>query len=291
MIPIQKPLRRAAVLAYTGSEDSLPQAAAITEFLLQNGLEECVWGKFHDPDLEDRVSRGEFDLLIALGGDGTMLRAGKLSAQSGTPILGVNLGKFGFLAEVQRAEWREKLQELLAGRYWIESRMLLQARHLHQGAVVEEGLVVNDLVACRGRIVRPIRVRAQVDGHELTTYVADGVIASTPTGSTAYALAVGGPILPPMLRNMLLIPVAPHLTMDRGIVLAEGAVVELTVYTDHEAVISIDGRPPTPVLDGDTVTIETSPLSMSFIHFGDAGYFYRNISAYMAHNPSTEGLE
>jgi NAD+ kinase len=280
------PPRRVAVMAYRGSDEGRPQAQAIVAFLQQAGLGGCVWGEFHDLALEARVTEGEFDLLVALGGDGTMLRAGMLCAPGGTPILGVNLGRFGFLAEMQRGDWHEGIASLVAGKYWIEERMLLDAHHRRGEKTLERGVVINDVVVCRGQFVRPIRVRAAVNGYNLTTYVADGVIAATPTGSTAYALAAGGPILPPELRNMLVIPVAPHLTMDRAIILSEGASIELTVFTDHEAVMSIDGRPPRPMLDGDTVLVAASELKVRFVRFQDHGYFYRNITAYMERNPS-----
>jgi NAD+ kinase len=282
--PLPSP-RRAAVLVYRGSEDGRPQAQAIVEFLQQQGLE-CFGGEFHDPQLEARIGRGEFDLLVALGGDGTVLRAGMLCAPVGTPILGINLGRFGFLAEIQRGEWRERLTDLVAGRYWVEERMAIEACHCRGERVLEHAVVINEVVVARGQFVRPIRVSAAVDGYHLTTYVADGVIVSTATGSTAYALAAGGPILPPELRNMLIIPVAPHLTMDRAIILSQGASVELTVYTDHEAVMSVDGRPPQPMLSGDTVRVTASDLKARFIRFQDRGYFYRNITAYMERNPS-----
>lgn len=286
MTPLLSPPRRAVVLVYRGLKEGFGQAEAIATYLRGAGMEECIWGEFHTPELEARIAKGEFDLLIALGGDGTMLRTGKLGAQAKTPVLGINMGRFGFLAELQSGKWRNAMRDLMAGRYWLEERMLLVARHTRGEVTLEESLVVNDVVVCRGNLVRPIRVRASVDGHELTTYVADGVIASTPTGSTAYALAAGGPLLPPELRNMLIIPIAPHLTMDRAIVLSEGARVELAVHSDHEAVVSADGRQPTPMENGDVVIVEASPLTMRFVHFQDRGYFYRKISAYMANNPS-----
>ena len=282
----EAPPRRVAVMAYQGSDDAKDVSVAIEDFLRQAGTEEIARGMFHEVALEERVRAGEFDAVVALGGDGTMLRAGHLCSESGVPILGINVGRLGFLAEIQRGDWHEGLASLVAGRYWIEERMTLTAEHHRGGTVLNQSLVVNDVVICRGSFVRPIRVKASVDGYILTTYVADGVIASTPTGSTAYALAVGGPVMPPELRNILLIPVAAHLTMDRAIIFSEGATLELTAYTDHEAVMSVDGRPPLPLLDGDCVQVKASERTVRFIRFQDRGYFYRNINAYMEQNPS-----
>jgi NAD+ kinase len=141
-------------------------------------------------------------------------------------------------------------------------------------------------VVSRGNIVRPIHLIAEVDGRYLTTFVADALIASTPTGSTAYALAAGGPILPPELRNILIVPVAPHLSIERAIVLAEGSSVSITVQTDHEAVVSADGQTPVPMANNDCVTAHAGEHTVQFIRFQDPGYFYRNLTPHMNQNPS-----
>jgi NAD+ kinase len=278
--------RRVVVMAYQGSSDAELISVGIEDFLRQAGVEEIARGLFRDPELEARVTAGDFDILIALGGDGTMLRAAHLCAQPRIPILGINVGRLGFLAEVQGSDWREGIASLVAGHFRVENRLALVAEHRRGAEIISHSLVVNDVVICRGAVVRPIRIQASVDGYTLTTYVADGVIASTPTGSTAYALAAGGPIMPPELRNILLIPVAPHLTMDRAIILSEGSSVELTAYTDHEAVMSVDGRPAEPLQDGDRVLVKASEHTVRFVRFQDPGYFYRNITAYMEQNPS-----
>jgi NAD+ kinase len=130
-------------------------------------------------------------------------------------------------------------------------------------------------------------MEVSVDDRFLATYVADGMIASTPTGSTAYALAVGGPILPPELRNILLVPIAPHLSIDRGIVLAEGSSVAIEVHTSHQAVLSIDGQMPIDLADEDCVNVRASNNKLQFVRFQDPGYFYRNLTPHMNQNPST----
>jgi len=281
-----QPPQNIIVLAYPGTPGGPEQAGMIAAYLQQAGVPHVEWGSFLDRPLIQRVENGEFELMVALGGDGTMLRAGHLCAPLGMPFLGINLGRFGFLTEIQRGEWRDGLSRLVEGRFRLEERMLLRAEHWRKDKTLGNWLVINDVVVCRGQFVRPIRVTASVDGFPLTTYVADGVIAATPTGSTAYALAAGGPIMPPDLRNILIIPVAPHLTMDRAIILSEGARVSFSIYTDHEAVVSIDGHPPLPLLDGDEVRVEASDHMVSFVRFQDPGYFYRNITTYMEQNPS-----
>ena len=184
------------------------------------------------------------DMAIVLGGDGSMLRTGSLAARHAVPLLGINLGRLGFLGEVQPDDWREALQRVLAGNCWLEERMMLHVEHWRAGQLLGSYEALNEAVVGRGALARPVRLKTLIDGGELTTYVADGLIVATPTGSTAYALAVGGPILPPELRNILLIAIAPHLSIDRAIVLPQGAAVEVIVRTDHEAILSVDGRPP-----------------------------------------------
>jgi NAD+ kinase len=146
--------------------------------------------------------------------------------------------------------------------------------------------VVNEAVVSRGQMLRPVNLDTYVDGRYLTTYVADGLIAATPTGSTAYSLAAGGPILPPELRNILLVAIAPHLSLDRAIVLAEGSSVSVTVHSDHPAVLSVDGQVPTGLANGDRVVTYASDHTVKFVRFQDPGYFYRNLTAHMNQNPT-----
>ena len=279
--------RRIAIAVYLSLPEGMERAQEISNFLHESGVENVAWGTFQDEEFIQRIEAKEFDLLLALGGDGTMLRAGNLAAPLGLPVLGINLGHFGFLTEIQRGQWRDLLPLLLEGKYRIEERMMLYVEHTRAGKVLDSWHVINEVVVCRGQFVRPVHIQAEVDGYKLTTYVADGLIAATPTGSTAYALAAGGPIMPPDLRNILLIPVAPHLSIDRAIILSEGTGVTMTVYTRHEAVLSVDGRPPVPMLNGDSVHVSVNDFQVYFIRFQDPSYFYRNITEFMEQNPVT----
>jgi NAD+ kinase len=279
--------RRIAIGLHPSIPDAAPEAEQITQFLLDNGVEEVVSAALPDAGFQNELLAGGFDLLIALGGDGTMLRAGHVCGPLGIPVLGVNLGHFGFLMEISRNSWRQKLPLLIEGRYRIEDRMMLKVMHLRGQENLGEWSVLNEVVVCRGQVVRPVRLKASADGYFLANYVADGLIVATPTGSTAYSLAVGGPILPPELRNILIVAVAPHLSVDRTVVLAEGTVIEVTVNTTHQAVMSVDGQAPVPMLDGDRIRAEALPDSVHFIRFEDRGYFYRNLTAYMEQNPAT----
>jgi NAD+ kinase len=244
-------------------------------------------GSLYDPELRQRVEAGEFDLLIALGGDGTMLRSGHLCAPSGVPVLGVNVGRFGFLTAIQHESWKGTLERVLSGDYWIERRLMLRAEHRRNEGLLGVWDVVNECFVGRGEFVRPVHLITEVDGHYLTTYVADGLIIATPTGSTAYALAAGGPILPPELRNILIVPVAPHLSVERAIVLHEGSWVRVVVKTEHEASLTVDGQPSVKLQDEDQVYVRVGEHTLRFIRVQDPDYFYQNLTSRMNQNPTT----
>jgi NAD+ kinase len=282
----QLSLEHIVVLAHPQVPEALEEMVQVVKTLEEYGFQ-ADQGTLHDEALRLRIKENEFDLLIALGGDGTMLRAGHLCGPIGIPILGINMGRFGFLTELHKEEWREVLQRLNEGDFWIERRMMLRAEQWRAGELLGSWNVLNEVVVTRGHTVRPVQLIASVDGRYLTTYVADGLIAATPTGSTAYALAVGGPILPPDLRNILLVPVAPHLSLDRAIVLAEGSTVSIVVHAPYEAVLSPDGQVPIGLADGDRVDACASEHTVQFLRFQDPGYFYRNLTPHMSQNPST----
>lgn len=278
------PPKTIAVMAHPDIPEALDVASKVGKFLHDNGVWSQV-GSLYDEDLRRAVKTQSFDLLIALGGDGTMLRAGHLCAPAGIPLLGINIGHFGFLVELQREKWREILPKLFEGDFRYEERLMLNAICIKDGEEDKVFDVINDVVVARGQYVRPIEVEVILNGSHITGYVADGLIAATATGSTAYALAAGGPILPPDLRNILLMPVAPHLSIDRAVVLSEGASVFIRVKTKHEAVVSVDGQDPVYLNTGDGVQINTHQKNLSMIRFEDPGYFYRNLTLYMEHNP------
>ena len=279
-------LKRIAILAHPGMPDAVADTDQVRSAFLayQVTVESSI---LDDDKLRKRISSGEFDLLIVLGGDGAILRAGHLCAASNTPILGINYGRFGFLMEIQRGNWMEYIPRLMQGEYHYESRMMLACEHWRGKEKLEDWEVLNEVVVCRGQLVKPLHISAFVDGEFLTTYVADGLIAATPTGSTAYALAAGGPILPPELRNILLVPVAPHLSVDRAIILSEGARVSITAQSDHQAVLSVDGQNPILMENQDRVDVYSGEHSLRFIRFFDAGYFYRSLMSHMEQNPAT----
>jgi len=218
-----------------------------------------------------------FDLVVTLGGDGTILRAARLAAPQQALVLGVNLGQLGFLAELGPADALNQLPIVLNGGGWIEERMMLRCvvRSDGQPSPPIDGL--NDAILGRGERPRAVRVSVSVDGQHLQTYVADGVIVSTPTGSTAYALAMDGPIVCPELRTLQITPVAPHLAVIRSMVIPPTARVELVVHTNETAVAAIDGQVEVPLKDGDVVEVTTSPYVARFVRLQPHNYFYQTL--------------
>jgi NAD+ kinase len=226
----------------------------------------------------DSVAReiASLDLLVTLGGDGSILRSARMSCEQRVPVLGVNMGRLGFLSELEPDEWQAALPRLLTGDCWIEERMMLYAEY-HRADDCRGYEALNDVVVSRGSLARIVRLETHIDGSNLTTYAADGLIVATATGSTAYAFAAGGPILPPELKNILMIPIAAHLSMERAIVLPQGAVVKILVRTDHQAILTVDGQFEYELQDGDWVTVQASPHAGRFVRLQPKTYFYRTL--------------
>lgn len=280
------PIKKFAIAYNAQIDAAVHLSTEVAAFLSQQGADTAITCGVHEKALRDRIQEKAFQALIVLGGDGTILRASHLCAAAAIPFVGINLGTFGFLMEMQVQDWQHYLPRLLTGEYRLEKRMLMQAEHVRAGQSRGCWLVVNEVVVCRGQHVRPIRLEAAVDGYHMASYVADGLIAATPTGSTAYALAAGGAIMPPELRNIIIVPVAPHLSPDQPIILPEGTRVAIRVHTTHQAVFSVDGHLPVMMENDDVVNVSGSDLNALFIRFQDPGYFYRNLNRFLEQNPS-----
>jgi len=277
--------RKITIAVHPKNHQAFKLAEKIAAYLEKDG-KQILLGRMDEKKFREGICDGHQDLLIALGGDGTMLRAGHISAPLKLPILGINLGHYGFLTEIQQDEWQDALQRVLKGDYWLEKRMMLLTTLYRGDRKQGEWNALNDAVISRGETIRPIQLEIFINTRHLSTTVADGIICSTATGSTAYALAAGGPILSPDLRNIVLVPVAPHLSIEQSLVLSEKVKVSVIVHTSHQAVISIDGQLPIKMKTGDRVEIQASDHEVQFIRFQDPGYFYRNLIPYMDQNPS-----
>ncbi len=235
-------------------------------------------------DLEAlRQRSADTELIVTVGGDGTILRAARVAAPMGIPMLGINMGRLGFMTELQVHEALDKLPLYFEGDCWVEERNMLQARTVKNqtgsGPQIEGPFhALNDAVVARGAVSRVITVRATIDGADLTTFRADAVILSTATGSTGYNLAVGGPILAPTSRSLVLKPVAAHVGLSAGLVLDAATKIVLSLEGYQEAVLSIDGYVDYPLAPGDRVEVEQSQMKAKFLRANPPSQFYATLT-------------
>ncbi len=206
------------------------------------------------------------DLVIVLGGDGTLLSVARRANTRVVPILGVNLGSLGFLTSTTTNELFSTLEQILHGEYEVEQRSLLEVTLVRHSERAEPFQVLNDAVINKGALARIIDLEAWVDDHYLCTYKADGLIVATPTGSTAYSLAAGGPIIAPAVGVVVLSPICPHMLTNRPIILPDTANIRVVLRTAEEDVIlTLDGQEGHPLKQGDTVSIKRSESTVALI--------------------------
>jgi NAD+ kinase len=196
-------------------------------------------------------------VLVVLGGDGTFLRAARAVIEDDVPLLGINVGKVGFLSKVEASELERVLGQLMEGRYALEPRMALEGRILRGGdpAGSEVLKALNDVVIARGSLARVIRLDTSIDSSHLASFIADGLVVASPTGSTGYSFSAGGPILGPTARNLVVTPIAGYLATIRSVVVGAEAVVRGRVVEAHEALVSVDGREDILLAVGDVVEV------------------------------------
>jgi NAD+ kinase len=219
------------------------------------------------------------DALIVLGGDGTFLRAARAVAEVDVPILGINLGKVGFLSKAEASDLETVLERIAAGEFTFDERMVIEGRILRAagggvggGAAGGEAgdtnrhLALNDIVVARGSLARVCRLDVSIDDTHLATFIADGLIVASPTGSTGYSFSAGGPILDPVSRNLIVTPIAAYLSAFRSVVVSPEQVVRCRVVDAHEALVSIDGREDLPIAVGDVVEVRALERPIRLLH-------------------------
>jgi NAD+ kinase len=208
------------------------------------------------------------DLVISLGGDGTMLRAVDLAYEAGVPVLGVNVGQMGYLTEIEPADFDPALDRIVAGDYEVAERMVLEIEVESEGSARGRWFALNEAVLEKVHTGRLARLEVEINGTFFTTYAADGVIVATPTGSTAYSFSARGPIVSPRHRCILLTPVSPHMLFDRSLVLAAEETVRFVVCDDHSVVLTADGRELGELAAGDAVSCTGGPLPARIVTLG-----------------------
>ncbi len=213
------------------------------------------------------------DFVLSFGGDGTFLQTARLIAPHETPIIGINLGEFGYLAEIKISDLQQKVRELLNGDYIIKKRMMLQATAPETSLAVNYyGL--NDIVVDRGGSARIIRLDTRIDGEYLNSFNADGLIAATPTGSTGYSLSAGGPILEPSLDGIIINPISPHMLANRPLVVSDDRTVEIVTYSNAGVYqVSVDGQQKWQLASGEKIIIKKAPFRTKVVVFKDFEFY------------------
>lgn len=214
------------------------------------------------------------DVLLVLGGDGTMLNAARLAAERGIPILGVNMGGLGFLTEVRLEHLYPSLERVFANEYVLDERLMLNT-HVHRhGETVARGVVLNDVVVSKGTLARMIELKIAIQGQFVTNLRGDGLIISTPTGSTAYSLSAGGPIINPAVHSLILTPVSPHTLTHRPLIVPDNSEIDVTLTSkDEGAMATLDGQVGVALTQGDTVVMKASEFRTKLIRFPETNYY------------------
>jgi NAD+ kinase len=215
----------------------------------------------------------QVDLLVVLGGDGTLLSMARAVGDLGVPLLGVNLGDLGFLTATTLDEMLPAVEATLAGRMVVEDRMMLRARVIRAGETSGEYVALNDVVIMKAAMSRIINLAVSVQSEHATAYRADGLIVSTPTGSTAYCLSAGGPILHPAMDAMVLTPICSHTLTNRPIVVPGEHRVEITLKTDQDTMVTLDGQVGLPLRENDTVAVAKATSKIRLVRFPHKDFF------------------
>jgi NAD+ kinase len=254
-------------------------AKEMEDFLSSRGVSVWLCSAWEGEEARAKVNGTE--LILSVGGDGTILRAVQAVVPHSIPVTGVNLGRLGFMTELSADEAVTRLPALLAGEGWIDERATLEIELLpveeKEPGASRRFYALNDVVVSRGAIGRMVYIEASINDEPLTTYKADGVIVATATGSTGYSLAAGGSILHPQAKEFLLSPIVPHLSSAYTLVLSSTAVVKLRISSAHQAILSVDGHINLPLSSGAVVTVKQGSSKVRFLRLSPQNSFYRSL--------------
>ncbi|MHB0997729.1 MAG: NAD(+)/NADH kinase [Armatimonadota bacterium] len=215
------------------------------------------------------------DFALVLGGDGTLLRASRIMSPVGIPMLPIRFGKFGFLTDIEPCNAKQALISCLDGNYDIDERMMLRNHVYRDGRLISTSDALNDAVIAKGPLARMLRLRTLVSGKYISTYAADGLIAATPTGSTAYSLSAGGPLVAPDLHVIIVTPICPHTLNTRALVISQDKTLEVEVESggEDDVMLTVDGQLGVPLEPGDTVCVEKSSYTARLISVSDITFY------------------
>ena len=262
-------MKRVGILYHPLREKARDLSQRLEEFLSSKGVSSWRCSAWDEDKATPQVAGTE--LILSIGGDGTILHSARIAASLSVPVLGINLGRLGFITEMDADEVMSRLPGLLKGKSWIEERAMLEAR------VGDKSFHALNDVVLHSVAVRLVNIEAKIDGTVLTTYRADGVIVATATGSTSYSLASGGPILHPQSREIVLQPVSCHLGLSHALILPPQSTVDLKIARGEKVVLSIDGQVELPLSAAENVRVKLSPHIARFLRIHESTYLYGSL--------------
>jgi NAD+ kinase len=272
--------RHVALVGKFQAQGSRSALEHIAHFLGTKGCEVAIeqdtasnTGLTQFPTLDAAAIGAQCDLALVVGGDGTMLGIGRRLAKFGIPLVGINQGRLGFITDIAFDDYQSTLEPMLRGEFEEERRWMMQAEVVRDGRCVFSATAMNDVVVNRGATAGMVELRVEVDGRFVANQRADGLIIASPTGSTAYALSAGGPLLHPSIAGWVLVPIAPHTLSNRPIVLPDGGEVAIEIVAGRDASANFDMQSLASLMHGDRITVRRSEHQMRFLHPKGWSYF------------------
>jgi NAD+ kinase len=272
--------RHVALIGKYHAQGSRSALEEIAHFLHAQGCEVALerdtasnTGLTQYPVLDVAAVGAHCDLALVVGGDGTMLGIGRQLAQFGVPLVGINQGRLGFITDIAFEDFQTALGPMLRGEYEEDRRWMIQAEVVRDGRCVFSATAMNDVVVNRGASAGMVELRVEVDGRFVANQRADGLIIATPTGSTAYALSAGGPLLHPSISGWVMVPIAPHTLSNRPIVLPDTGEITVEIVAGRDASANFDMQSLASLLHGDRITVRRSEYQMRFLHPRGWSYF------------------
>jgi NAD+ kinase len=278
--------RKVGILAHQDKPEALQLAAEVVSWMEAHQVEAWL-----DPETAARIGRPAqafteamlhaLEFLVTLGGDGTILKAARMTAPLGLPILGVHLGRFGFIAEAHPSDLYLQFSAILDGENRIEERMMVAAEVYRDGVCLRRGIGLNEAVVKSG-VSHLLRLKTRLRGEDFATYPADGIIVATPTGSTAYALSAGGPLVEPTVQALLLTPICPHTLSARPMVVPSEEVIEIQIASEGgDRIFALDGVDPLALQDHDTVVVRRADCVTRLIVLEQATFYHKVRARYL----------
>jgi NAD+ kinase len=268
----KRTIKRVGIVVKQNHDEALSTAHQLTEWLEKRGLDPT--GGPYSETREDQSFDPTVDLVVVLGGDGTMISTGRLIENNDPLVLGINYGSLGYLTEFRIEEMVPALEMVLAGEYEVDQRVMLDARHVRDGVEIAAGRVLNDVVINKAALARIIEIEVKFNGLFVNAFRSDGLIVATPTGSTAYNLSAGGPIIYPLMNAIVVTPICPFTLTNRPIVVPDSAEIELKLLNENEGVVlTLDGQTGYTMKADDRVVIRKSSTTFNLVRPANRNYF------------------